>query len=115
MALVDILIYSSFACERCIHLLPVLQPKTRYIVNRNRTIYHVVLKSKTIYRIGHKTDLSRGDSAKCIRQYHRILPDAVHAATTMRVNTEKESISMIWGFGHGLWFLLPLFFLGKFF
>jgi putative membrane protein len=33
----------------------------------------------------------------------------------MRVNTEKERISMIWGFGHGLWFLLPLFFLGKFF
>ena len=22
---------------------------------------------------------------------------------------------MMWGFGHGLWFLLPLFFLGKFF
>jgi len=22
---------------------------------------------------------------------------------------------MMWGFGHGLWFLLPLFFLGRFF
>jgi putative membrane protein len=33
----------------------------------------------------------------------------------MRVNTEKESISMIWGFGHGFWFLMPLFFLGRFF
>jgi putative membrane protein len=33
----------------------------------------------------------------------------------MRVNTKKERNSMMWGFGHGLWFLLPVLFLGKFF
>jgi len=33
----------------------------------------------------------------------------------MSVNTKKERINMIWGFGHGLWFLLPLLFLGRFF
>jgi len=43
------------------------------------------------------------------------MPGVEHVATTMRVNTEKERISMIWGFGHGLLFLLPLLFLGKFF
>jgi uncharacterized membrane protein len=32
----------------------------------------------------------------------------------MRVNTQKERISMMWGFGHGMMFLLPLLFL-KFF
>jgi putative membrane protein len=34
---------------------------------------------------------------------------------TIRVNTKKESIFMMWGFGHGIGFLLPLFFLGRFF
>ena len=34
---------------------------------------------------------------------------------TLRVNTEKERIPMFWGFGHGMMFLLPLFFLGKIF
>jgi putative membrane protein len=34
---------------------------------------------------------------------------------TMRLNTKKERISMMWGFGHGLWLLLPLLFLGRFF
>src|SRR5258708_34240261 len=43
------------------------------------------------------------------------MPAVEHVATTMRVNIEKERISMIWGFGHGLLFLLPLLFLGKFF
>jgi putative membrane protein len=33
----------------------------------------------------------------------------------MRINTKKERISMMWGFGHGLWLLLPLLFLGRFF
>ncbi len=42
-------------------------------------------------------------------------PGVERVATTIRVNTKKESISMFWGFGHGLLFLLPLFFLGKFF
>jgi putative membrane protein len=42
------------------------------------------------------------------------MPIAEHAATTMRVNTQKVRISMMWGFGHGMMFLLPLFFL-KFF
>src|SRR5262249_44661766 len=32
-----------------------------------------------------------------------------------RVHTEKEGIPMLWGFGHGLWLLLPLLFLGRFF
>src|SRR5438874_12161032 len=44
-----------------------------------------------------------------------MLSAAVHISTTMRVNTKKERISMMWGFGHDLWFLLPLLFLGKFF
>jgi putative membrane protein len=36
-------------------------------------------------------------------------------ATTSGINTEKERIPMFWGFGHGLWLLLPLLLLGKFF
>src|SRR5437868_5179477 len=31
------------------------------------------------------------------------------------MNKKKERIPMFWGFGHGIWFLLPLLFLGKFF
>jgi hypothetical protein len=59
--------------------------------------------------------LDRDDIAKCIRQYHKTSPDVMHVFTAMRVNTEKESNSTMWGFGHGLWFLLPVFFLSRFF
>jgi uncharacterized membrane protein len=38
----------------------------------------------------------------------------MHVATTLRLNKEKERIPMFWGFGHGLLFLLPLLFLGRF-
>jgi len=31
------------------------------------------------------------------------------------MNRKKARILMFWGFGHGLWLLLPLLFLGKFF
>jgi putative membrane protein len=70
-----------------------------------------------IYRIIHRTDLSHDDIVKRARQYHKTLPDTVHVVTTMRVNTKKkkESIFMMWGFGHGFGFLLPLLFLGKLF
>jgi len=43
------------------------------------------------------------------------LQEAKFVATTISVHTEKERIPMFWGFGHGLFFLLPLFFLGKIF
>ena len=33
----------------------------------------------------------------------------------MKVNTEKERIPMFWGFGHAIWFLLPLLLLGRLF
>ncbi len=94
---------------------PVLQPTTRHIVYRNRTIYRIVLKGKTIYRIVHRTDMSRGNMARCIRQRDKPLPGAEQVAMTLKVHTEKESIPMLWGFGHGLWFLLPLLFLGRLF
>ena|SRR5437588_9721175 len=31
------------------------------------------------------------------------------------MNKKKERIPMFWGFGYGLWFLLPLLLIGKFF
>jgi putative membrane protein len=60
--------------------------------------------------------LSRGDIAQQrIRQHHEKLPEAVHIATTLRVNSEKERIPMFWGFGHGFMFMLPFLLLGKIF
>ena len=70
--------------------------------------------SDTIYRIVHRTDMNRGDML-CSWQCKGALPGAEHVVTTLRVHKEKEKISMMWGFGHGLWLLLPLLFLGKFF
>src|SRR2546430_3752103 len=40
---------------------------------------------------------------------------AANVATIKKENLEKERISMMWGFGYGLLFLLPLLFLAKFF
>jgi putative membrane protein len=44
-----------------------------------------------------------------------LLEEPEHVATIKKVNLEKERISMMWGFGHGLLLLLPLLFLAKFF
>jgi putative membrane protein len=59
--------------------------------------------------------MSRGDMAQRCRRQNGMLPGAEQVATTLRIITEKERIPMLWGFGYGLWFLLPLLFLGKFF
>jgi putative membrane protein len=43
------------------------------------------------------------------------LPADRVVATVLRVYRKKERIPMMWGFGLGLWLLLPLLFLGRFF
>ncbi len=60
--------------------------------------------------------MSSGDIAQCFRLFKRELQEEPgRVATITQVNVEKERISMMWGFGHGLLFLLPLLFLAKFF
>jgi uncharacterized membrane protein len=44
-----------------------------------------------------------------------LLEGPENIATIKKENLEKERISMMLGFGHGLLFLLPLLFLAKFF
>ena len=60
--------------------------------------------------------MDSGDIAQRFRLFNKGLPEEPeHVATIMQVNVEKERISMMWGFGHGLLLLLPLLFLAKFF
>ncbi len=57
-----------------------------------------------------------GDIAQRFLLFDRGLQEEPeHIVTITQVNLEKERISMMWGFGHGLLFLLPLLFLAKFF
>jgi len=68
------------------------------------------------YIVSFIENLSSGNSAQRFKQNHRALPEGPeHIATIKKENVEKERISMMLGFGHGLLFLLPLLFLAKFF